>query len=105
MFVCVCVYVCMCVCVCHTIHIFLALLASQYPSGRDGEVLPRKSRDTPTSPSHYSPITPSSCTSELALLAALDRMLGVSSLMNCKSGCDRAGLVSCRRLQREYMRA
>ena len=59
---------------CHAMNIFHRLVSSQYPSGREGEVLPR--------------------TSELALLAALDRMLGVSSLMNCKSGCDRAGLVS-----------
>jgi len=29
----------------HAMSIFVALLASQYPSGRDGEVLPRKSRD------------------------------------------------------------
>lgn len=57
---------------CHAMNIFHRLVSSQYPSGREGEVLPR--------------------TSELALLAALDRMLGVSSLMNCKSGCDRAGL-------------
>jgi hypothetical protein len=59
---------------CHAMNIYHRLVSSQYPSGREGEVLPR--------------------TSELALLAALDRMLGVSSLMNCKSGCDRAGLVS-----------
>jgi hypothetical protein len=58
---------------CHAMNIFNRLVSSQYPSGKDNEVLPR--------------------TSELALLAALDRMLGVSSLMNCKSGCDRAGLV------------
>jgi hypothetical protein len=59
--------------ICQAMRIFHRLVSSQYPSGREGEVLPR--------------------TSELALLAALDRMLGVSSLMNCKSGCDRAGLV------------
>jgi hypothetical protein len=58
---------------CQAMRIFNRLVSSQYPSGKEGEVLPR--------------------TSELALLAALDRMLGVSSLMNCKSGCDRAGLV------------
>jgi hypothetical protein len=58
---------------CHAMNIFNRLVSSQYPSGKENEVLPR--------------------TSELALVAALDRMLGVSSLMNCKSGCDRAGLV------------
>jgi hypothetical protein len=58
---------------CQSMNVYHRLVSSQYPSGREGEVLPR--------------------TSELALLAALDRMLGVSSLMNCKSGCDRAGLV------------
>lgn len=58
---------------CHAMNIFNRLVSSQYPSGKENEVLPR--------------------TSELALVAALDRMLGVCSLMNCKSGCDRAGLV------------
>jgi hypothetical protein len=58
---------------CHAMNIFNRLVSSQYPSGKENEVLPR--------------------TSELALIAALDRLLGVSSLMNCKSGCDRAGLV------------
>ena len=59
--------------ICQFMRIFHRLVSSQYSSGKEGEVLPR--------------------TSELALLEAMDRMLGVSSLMNCKSGCDRAGLV------------
>ena len=36
--------------------IFVALLASQYPSGRDGEVLPRKSRDMPIPLTQHDPL-------------------------------------------------
>jgi hypothetical protein len=60
------------------------LVRSQYPPTSDGDGDGGK---------HHNDSKPLSRVSEFLSLAFLDRLLGVVSCLNCKSGCDRSGLV------------